>query len=262
MNNRLTTIAVIAVLVVVVVTVMRWSRRITRRWRVESTRAARRLDSLADSTVSVVAAATILSGGAALLPQSRLPGGLDRAWLVGTTIGLATGIPFAIERRNLRRRLRDLPRADDPVALVPLSDVAHAPAVAALAAGDHESAIELLGPALAGERPDLEAMRLRALSAAAAGDVRTARAYALRAAQVDERRWDALVDTGLALCRRQHWGEGLRLLHRAVEVSEGDFRAELALAQGQAMAGHLREAVAAWERSRGISSRPARTGRA
>jgi tetratricopeptide (TPR) repeat protein len=260
MNSRLETIAVVAALVVVIVMLSRWTRHLSSRARLRSRTAARRLDALADSTVYIVAGATVLCLAAALLPQSRLPGGLDRAWLVGTTIGLATGIPFAVDRRSLRRRLRDLPVPDDPVAVVALAGAAHAPAIAALAAGDHAATAELLRPALDMDPPDPEAMRIRALSAAASGEVRVARAYALRVVQVDRRRWDALVDTGLALCRRQQWGEGLRLLHRAVEVSDSDSRAELALAQGQAMAGRLRDAVAALDRSRRKPTRAPASG--
>lgn len=255
MDNRLLSIAVVAAVVAAVVLLSRVVRRASSRMRLRSSVAARRLDSLANSIVFIVAAATLLCGAAALLPQSLLPSGLDRAWLVGSTIGLATGIPFAAERRRLRRHLRDLPVPDDPVVIAPLRGIPHAAAVAALARGDLADAIDELRPAIEAEPPQPEALRLRALVAAAQRDSRSARAYALRAAQLDHSRWDALLDTGLALCRRQCWNEGLRLLHRAVEISGGDARAQLGLAQGEAMAGRLREAVNALERSRRLTAR-------
>jgi Tfp pilus assembly protein PilF len=122
----------------------------------------------------------------------------------------------------------------------------------ALTAGDPAGAVSaLVEPLAADDPPDVEAHRLRALAAAAVGDQRIARAYALRTLQLDPGRWDALTDTGLVLCRSGRTREGCRLLQRAAEAAEGDRRAELALAQGLAMAGRLRDAVAALDRATG-----------
>jgi thioredoxin-like negative regulator of GroEL len=57
--------------------------------------------------------------------------------------------------------------------------------------------------------------------------------------------------TGLALAQRGRFGEGVRLLERAAEVSTGHHRAELMLAHGTLLAGRLREAAEALDRSRG-----------
>jgi tetratricopeptide (TPR) repeat protein len=209
------------------------------------------LDSLVGASAYLLPASAAVAGAAALLPSDRLPPGLDRAWLVGAALGLASGIPFFAERRRLRRQLRDLPRPDDPLAATALRGQAHAEAVTALAGGDGALAARLLSPALENDAPDAEAMRLRALAAVSSGEDRVARAYAIRASQVDPLRWDAAVDAGLALCQRGRFREGLPLLRRAVELSGDDPRAELALAQGEAMAGRLRDAVHSQERSRG-----------
>jgi len=223
-----------------------------RAWRARSPRAARRLDAIADASPLVITGLTAAAGLAALLPQALLPAGIDRVWLVGATIGLATGIPFAADRRSLRRRIRDLPPAPDPLAVAPAPHDPHRDAALALAAGDAQLAISTLAGALAATEPaDAGAHRLRALAAAATGDQRTARAYALRTWQLDPGRWDALSDTGLVLCRARHTREGCRLLQRAVDAAGGDARAEMALAQGLAMAGRLRDAVAALDRATG-----------
>lgn len=217
---------------------------------------ARRLAGLADASPIILAGLCAVAAVAAALPEAALPPGVDRIWLIGAAVGLATGIPFAADRRSLRRRIRDLPPAPDPLAVAPAPDDPHRDAVLALAAGDPAAAVAALTEWLAaGAPPDAEAHRLRALAAAAAGDRLGARAYALRTQQLDPARWDAMADTGLVLCRMGRLREGRRLLQRAVEVSAGNPAAEMALAQGLAMSGRLRDAVAALDRASGRTRR-------
>lgn len=232
-----------------------------RAWRARSPGASRRLDRLADASPLILAGLCAVAVVAAVLPSAALPPGLDRVWLIGAAVGLATGVPFAADRRSLRRRVRDLPPAPDPLAVAPAPGAPHREAALALAAGDVDAAVAALtGPLAAADPPDVEAHRLRGLAAAAAGDRRTARAYALRTQQLDGARWDALTDTGLVLCRGGNGREGRRLLLRAVDVSAGDPAAEMALAQGLAMSGRLRDAVAALDRATG-RGRPLRRPR-
>jgi Flp pilus assembly protein TadD len=94
-------------------------------------------------------------------------------------------------------------------------------------------------------------LRSGAMACAVLRDQRAARALALRAVQLDPLRWEVAAQTGLALAQRGRFGEGVRLLERAAEVSKAHHRAELMLAQGTLLAGRLREAAEALDRSRG-----------
>ena len=225
-------------------------RGVRYRLRLRAPHAAHHADRISDRAAEAISvlAATCLVGAA--LPERVLPSGLQRFWLVGATLGLVLGIPFALERRGLRRRLADMPPAGDALRLTVVAGEPFADATAALAAGDPERAAVLLAPAVIGDAPDPTALALRALAAAAVRDSRTARAFALRAVQVDERRWDVLARTGLALCQHGGFAEGVRLLERAALLID-DTEAELMLAQGLAAAGRLREAVAALDRATG-----------
>jgi Flp pilus assembly protein TadD len=100
---------------------------------------------------------------------------------------------------------------------------------------------------------DPEALRLAALLSARTGRARAARLQALRAAQLDPARWDALLDTGVALCRRGRFAEGVRLLERGAELAGRSQPALLLLAAGDATAGRLREAVSVLDEANGVS---------
>ncbi len=201
-------------------------------------------DRLADRALPVLLLGIVVLAVIGLLP--RVDAALRLFWL-GSALGLLTGLPYVHERRRLRRRLRDLPPAADP-----LEDLGAAlpddPAVALLLAGDARGALD----AVAGrDRDDAAALRVGAVAAAALGDHRAARARALRAVQVEPPVWQVPAETGLYLCRQGRFGEGIRLLERAAEVAGGHYWAELTLANGMAMAGRLREAAEAFDRARG-----------
>jgi len=210
--------------------------------------AAPRADALADRAILVILVAAVACAVLAAGPHRWLPAGVDRFWLVGAGLGFALGIPFALDRRVLRRRLRDLPPLEIPAPPLAVAGDPHAPAAAALAAGDPAEAALLLAPAVAADPPDVDALRLAALAAVAIGDWRVARACALRAVKVDPGRWQVLVEIGTALCRGGRFSDGVRMLEQAVQSSRGSPSAQFALAQGLATAGRLREAVAILDR--------------
>lgn len=198
--------------------------------------AARASDAIADHMLAVLLAVAFLLFVIGIRP------GMDpavRLFWIGSALGLLSGTPFVLERRSLRRRLANVPPVADPVDEVcrALPDV---PAAQALARGDSAEALRLVRDA---DRDDPSALRIGAMASALAGDTRAARALALRAAQLDARAWEVPAQTGLALARRGRFGEGIRLLERAAEVSGGNHRAELMLAHGMLLAGRLREAA-------------------
>jgi tetratricopeptide (TPR) repeat protein len=220
------------------------------RLRLRHPRAAQATDRIADHAFPVL----MLSAGV-LATVGFLPG-LDPAfrlfWL-GSAVGLLTGVPFVHERRQLRRRLRDLPPVHDPLDELQAA-LPEDPAVALLVAGDARAALALVGER---DRDDPAALRIGAMAAATLGDTKAARARALRAVQVEPPVWEVPAQTGLLLCQSGRFGEGVRLLERAADVAEGHYRAELMLAHGMALAGRLRDAVDALDRAQG---RPARAG--
>ena len=217
-----------------------WRYRLRRR----SPLAARASDALADRALTLMLLLIALCAGFGVRPN--LSPNLRISWL-GSAFGLLTGLAYVHERRQLRRRLRELPPAGDPLAEVAtvLPDV---PAACDLAAGRASAA---LAAASAMDRDSPVGLRIGALAAAALDDQRSARARALRAVQVDASQWDVASGVGLVLCDRGRFGEGIRLLERGADASDGAWRAELMLAQGLAMAGRLRDAVEAFDRSQG-----------
>jgi hypothetical protein len=229
-------------------------RSVRFRWRLSAPAAAVRADHLAGA-----APAALWTGILALLGAAAWPGQHPslRLWSVGAAIGLATGIPLVLERRGLRRRVASLPPLAEPPALGTHSTAATRAAAVALDAGDPAEAAALLAPPL-DEGTDPEALRLGALLEARSGRTRPARLLALRASQLDPARWDALLDTGAALCRRGRFAEGVRLLERGVELSGRAPAALLVLAAGDATAGRLREAVSALDEAEGVSARRGR----
>jgi hypothetical protein len=217
-------------------------RPIRYRLRLHHRRAARASDRLADHALPVllmVAGVLLLIG---LLPATN---SALRLFWIGSALGLLTGLPFVVERRRLRSRLRELPPRRDP-----LEDLAAAlpddPAAALLQAGDAHAA--LVAVATRGH-DEPAALRIGALAAAMAGDTKAARGRALRAVQVEPPEWEVPAGTGLTLCRQGRFGEGVRLLVRAADVSGGHYRAELMLAHGMALAGRLRDAADALDRA-------------
>jgi hypothetical protein len=206
--------------------------------------AARVADAMADRVLPLLVLLIVVLAVVGLLP-GQAPA-LRLFWL-GSAFGLLTGLPYVHERRGLRRRLRELPPPADPV-----DELCRAmpddPAARALAAGDAQHAAAL---AAERDRDDPAGLRAGAMAAALLGDARSARARALRAVQVEPPVWEVPAETGLHLCRRGGFGEGVRLLERAVEVSGGAARAELMLAQGLALAGRLRDAAEAFDRAQG-----------
>jgi len=206
--------------------------------------AARASDAIADHMVGVVLVIALLLFVIGIRP------GMDpafRLFWIGSALGLLTGVPLVVERRGLRRRLRGIPPVADPEEELQRA-LPDAPAVHALRDGDPARALEILRDA---DRDDLDALRIGAMASAMRCDQRAARALALRVVQLDALRWEVCAQTGLALARRGRFGEGNRLLERAVEVSKGHHRAELMLAHGMLLAGRLRDAAEALDRSRG-----------
>ncbi|HEY2705153.1 MAG TPA: hypothetical protein VGL20_15845 [Candidatus Dormibacteraeota bacterium] len=242
-------------LVAVVLALLPMPRSLRYRWRLAAPAGARRADRLAAAALPVVVTATLALLGAALLPTTPPP---LRLWSVGAAVGLATGIPLTVERRGLRHRVDAIPPLAEPTAAGPHTTARTRPAAEALDRGDPGAAAALLEALDDGEGPDPEALRLAALAAARTGRVRAARLAALRAAQVDPARWDALLDTGAALCRRGRFAEGVRLLERGAELSGRSPAALLALAAGDATAGRLREAAGALDEAGGVSGPRAR----
>lgn len=234
------------------------------RLRLHHARAAAVADRLADTGTSVLLALAIAAFGAAAIP--RLPMFAPRLYLVAIGIGLLTGVPFAAERRSLRRRLRGVEPPPSPLPPRRLSGLLDAETLRVafdnLAAlpPDARAALAALGPVEAGGAPTVAELRLRALATASLGDVRRARAQALRAVQLEPSEWPLLADTGLLLCRAGRFPHGVRLLEAAEARSAHDADARRALAEGLRLAGRLREAVAVIEgRDReGLPRRPAR----
>ena len=219
-------------------------RPVRYRLRLRHPAAARVANAVADHALPVLLVLT-----AVLLVVGLLPG-LDAAlrlfWL-GSAFGLLTGVPFVHERRQLRRRLEALPPVHDP--LDELRDALPTdPAAARLLDGDPPGALALVGEK---ERDDPAGLRVGAMAAALLGDAKTARARALRAVQVEPPVWEVPAQTGLQLCRRGQFGEGVRLLERAADAAAGHYRAELMLAHGMSLAGRLRDACEALDRAQG-----------
>ncbi|MEA2671161.1 MAG: hypothetical protein QOG45_1381 [Chloroflexota bacterium] len=230
-------------------------RSLRYRLRLTAPAAARRADRLAAAALPVIAVATLALLGAALLPATPPP---LRLWSAGAAVGLVTGIPLAMERRGLRRRVAGIPPLAEPVAVGAHTTTPTRAAAEALDRGDPAPAAALPGALDDGQGRDPEALRLVALAAARTGRVGAARLAALRASQLDPARWDALLDTGAALCRRGRFAEGVRLLERGAELSGRSPAALLVLAAGSAVAGRLREAVGALDEAGGVSGPPAR----
>jgi hypothetical protein len=230
-------------------------RSLRYRWRLTAPGAARGTDRIAAAALPVIAVATVALLGAALLPATPPP---LRLWSVGAAAGLATGIPFAMERRSLHRRVAGIPPPAEPVAVGVHTTALTRPAAEALDGGDPEPAAALPGALDDEQGRDPEVLRLAALAAARTGRVRAARLAALRASQLDPARWDVLLDTGAALCRRGRFAEGVRLLERGAELSGRSPAALRVLAAGDAVAGRLREAVSALDEAGGVSGPPAR----
>jgi predicted Zn-dependent protease len=230
-------------------------RSLRYRWRLTAPGAAGRADRIAAAALPVIAVATAAPLCAALLPATPP---LLRLWSAGAAVGLATGIPFAMERRSLRRRVVGIPPPAEPVAVGVHTTALTRPAAEALDGGDPEPAAALPGALDDEEVRDPEVLRLAALAAARTGRVRAARLAALRASQLDPARWDALLDTGAALCRRGRFAEGVRLLERGAELSGRSPAALRVLAAGDALAGRLREAVSALDEAGGVSGPPGR----
>lgn len=217
-------------------------RPVRYRLRLRHPAAARASDAIADRTMPLLLVAALILFVIGIRPA------MDpafRLFWIGSALGLLTGVPFVVERRRLRGRVRSLPPVADPVdelarALVGVSGVA------ALCDGDARGA---LATADERDRDDVVGLRLGAMACAVLGDQKGARARALRAVQVDATAWEVAAQTGLELCLRGRFGEGVRLLERAADVSHGHHRAELMLAQGMSLAGRLRDAAEALDRS-------------
>jgi hypothetical protein len=223
-------------------------RGVRYRLRLRAPGAARRADRLAGAALPVIGI-TVVGLLVAAIPPG--PPTSLRLWSVGAAVGLATGIPFALERRGWRRRIATLPPLAEPVASGPHTGEATRAAAEALDRGDVAAAGALL--AELEDEPDPERLRLAALHAARAGRGGAARLQALRASQLDPGRWDVLLDAGVALCRRGHFTAGVRLLERGVELSGRSRPALLLLASGEAVAGRLREAVTVLDEIEGVS---------
>jgi tetratricopeptide (TPR) repeat protein len=236
-------------LVAVALVLVPMPRSLRYRLRLAAPTAARRADRFAGAALPLIAAAILALLVATLRPGS--PPSL-RLWLVGAAIGLATGVPFALERRSLRRRVSAIAPLAEPSAVGAHTTAGTRAAAEALDGGDTAGAETLLAPLVeAGSDP--EALRLAALLSARTGRARAARLQALSAAQLDPARWDALLDTGVALCRRGRFAEGVRLLERGAELSGRSRPALLLLAAGDATAGRLREAASALDEANGVS---------
>ena len=211
--------------------------------------AARRADALAEAAPAVLATLAVAAAALAAIPWP--PTGLRVALLV-IALALGAGIPIAVERRRLRHRLDQAPAAADPLERVdPAEHPGHEEAATALADGDAEAALLSLGP-LNRATADRDELRLRALAHASLGEAVAARSCALRALQLDTPEGDTrqalharlLCDTGLLLARRGRFADGIRLLKRGRELAPSSVLARLALADGLAAAGRLRDAVA------------------
>jgi hypothetical protein len=222
-------------------------RPVRYRLRLRHPAAARVSDAIADRALPLLLVVALLLFVIGIRPGMD---GAFRLFWIGSAIGLLTGVPFVHERRLLRRRLRALPPVADP-----LDELGRAlpydSAARLLCDGDAEAALRKVGEM---ERDDPVALRVGAMSYAVLGEQKAARARALRAVQVDEAKWEVPSSAGLLLARAGRFGEGVRLLERGVEVSGGHHRAELMLAHGMRLAGRLREAAEAFDRSRGATA--------
>jgi hypothetical protein len=233
------------------------------RLRLEHPRWARAADAAADRVVlvlGVLVACTVVL--AVLAPGPADASGGVRILAGGAAIGLLTGVPFAVERRDARRRLREAPPPREPLPLPPFEADGDDPDIAAALATletDPAASLGLLGeldPAAASAAD----LRVRAAAAALLGDGRLARACALRCIQLDPGRGDDLASVGLLLARGGRFREGIRVLERAIEAAPELTQPRLALVEALRLAGRLREAVNALE-GRGVGVAPAaRTG--
>jgi len=205
--------------------------------------AARASDAIADRMLPAVLVLAFLLFVIGIRP------GMDstfRLFWIGSALGLLSGVPFVLERRQLRQRLVGLPPVADPLEEM-TRGLPDEPAVRALQEGNAAEALRILRDR---DRDDPVGLRVGAMACAVLRDQRAARALALRAVQIDAAQWEVPSQTGLALAQRGRFGEGNRLLERGAEVSRGHHRAELMLADGMLLAGRLREAAEAFERSR------------
>ena len=215
------------------------------RLRLRHPEAAERADRLADLAIVPIGVGVVVFSALAL--SRRVPG--DPPWLypAGAALGLATGIPHALDRRSLRRRLRQAPRPRPP--LPPDPPLPASAALDQLLGGDPAAAAASLAPL--GADPAADDLRLRALVAAARGDHRQARAFALRAIQADPARPRVLAETGLLLAGRGRFVEAVRLCEQARRMAPGDRDTGLALVEAQRLAGRLRDAAATLDEATG-----------
>jgi hypothetical protein len=219
-------------------------RPVRYRIRLRHPHAARASDAIADHILSLLLVAALLLFVIGIRPGM---GATFRLSFIGSALGLLTGVPLVVERRRLRRKLRGLPPVADPLAEM-LGALPDHPATQALQRGDAAEVLRLVRDI---DSDDPYGLRVGAMACALLRDQRAARALALRAVQLDAQRWEVAAQTGLALAQRGRFGEGIRLLERAAEVSSGHHRAELMLAHGMLIAGRLREASEAQDRARG-----------
>jgi tetratricopeptide (TPR) repeat protein len=226
-------------------------RPVRYRFRLRHPDVARASDAIADRVLAVLLIAVVV-----LLVVGLRPGASPstRLYGIGGAVGLLTGIPFVVERRQLRRRLRALPPLPDPLDELSRA-LPYEPGVHLLQQGD---AGEALAAAAERDRDDVVALRVGAMACALLGDQKGARARALRALQVDATQWEIAAQTGLALARRGRFGEGVRLLERGAEVSNEHHRAELMHAHGLYLAGRLRDAAEVMDRAAGRGGSTAR----
>ena len=188
----------------------------------------------------------VLLGGAALLAVAAVlgrPVAAARPLLLAVALGLLTGVPLAVERRALRRRLRRLPAQPDPRRVVVPAGRRHADAWLALGRGEDAAAVAGLG----GDE-DADAEHLRALVAAAAGRVAATRGHVAAALRSGAPRQVA-AEAGLLLVRAGRFGPGLALVEAA-----GEPTLSATLADALRTAGRLREAEAVLDGRAGPAS--------
>ncbi|HET9050121.1 MAG TPA: hypothetical protein VFO60_00360 [Candidatus Dormibacteraeota bacterium] len=219
---------------------------------------ARRRFRLAHPAGSALAAAVadrltwILLAGVAVCAVIAVlaPGGDDassgvRLAGIGAAVGLLTGVPFVVERRTQRRRLRLAapPRPALPLPPAPGETVQEKEA-RALLASDPRAALDRLGE-LDATAPRLTDLRVRGAAAAMAGDTRLATACALRCLQLDEAAAYDATAIGLLLLSRLRFRAAVRVLERAVDAAPEAEQPRAALVEALRLCGRLRDAVEA-----------------